>query len=479
MLELVQQLISTLDKNKIVYCHWKSNVNLQKAVSGEDDLDLLVSRNNKCSFETAIRSLNFKPVSSKFIAFPGVSHFYGYDLTGDKIVHLHVYYQVITGSSVTKAHVFNIEEEVLRHRVTDHPLRMPVPQRYMEYVIYMIRLMIKLSSICEHARVCRHLDEIWREIDYLYNGRDDQQIASFLENYFPSITPEFLKNCLVSVKEKKHITSYLLGKKIRWNLHRYRRMSRFNELAQLLFQLFYRTLNKLLLHEKKRFKSGGIMIAIVGADATGKTTICNQIHEWLGENFTAFKVHVGKPPSSLLTFPLNMLVRIMKLCKGKGDMRTSTKKGCKGSSWPLAVRLSMLSFDRMRLTRRFWRKSVSGKIVIFDRYPSSTVGAMDSQRMVPCDVKGLKKLLARWEEHCYSLIPIPDIVFQLHVPVEVAVQRNDMRKKEGKEADEFIRLRHEENSHLSYNGRLVYSIDTSRDYSVVIGQIKKLIWQNL
>jgi thymidylate kinase len=76
----------------------------------------------------------------------------------------------------------------------------------------------------------------------------------------------------------------------------------------------------------------------------------------------------------------------------------------------------------------------------------------------------------------YRRMPEPDLLFYLTVPVDVAVQRNEERIKEGKESEAFLRTRHLENSDLTYKAKEQYIIDTNRDYDDVISEIKHIIW---
>jgi len=477
MLDLVQRLINELNKNNIKYCHWKSNINLNKAISGYDDLDLLVAKKDLSRFESAILSLNFKLAANNFISFPGTKHFYGCDAQTGEIVHLHVYYKIITGPSLTKSYAFDIENMILNNHLVNDPSGMPIPQRYVEFVIYMIRTMTKFARLYEHILASKNIGNVRQEMSYLYNEKDDGKIEFFLQAHFPLLGLKFLKECMSAIIDQNHIRLFYLGKKLCRKIDKYKRLSRCNELTELILQLLYRTSNKLFFHQKKRYPNGGIMIAVVGADATGKTTISNELYCWLSKNFTAHLIHAGKPPSTPLTYLVNLSIRIVKLLKRKG-VRGSIQNDCK-LSLPLAVRLLTLAYDRMKLIRKFWQKSISGDIIICDRYPSANIGVMDSQRMQPTKVRGLKKILASWEQQCYESIPKPDIVLQLYVPVEIAIERNNLRNKTGKENEEFIRLRHKENRHLSYEGGLIYSIDTSQKYDEVIGQLKRILWQNL
>jgi thymidylate kinase len=101
---------------------------------------------------------------------------------------------------------------------------------------------------------------------------------------------------------------------------------------------------------------------------------------------------------------------------------------------------------------------------------------MDSKRLSPRNYVGLKKRLALIENKIYEMMPNPDVLFYLLVPVEIAVKRNEERIKEGKESEEFIRIRHEENKNLIYQAKLNYKINTNRNYDEVIQEIKGKVW---
>ncbi len=71
MYQLSKKLIEKLDKHNIKYCHWKSNLLLNEALDGYDDLDLLVARGDIYRFEMLILSLGFKEASNRNISFYG------------------------------------------------------------------------------------------------------------------------------------------------------------------------------------------------------------------------------------------------------------------------------------------------------------------------------------------------------------------------------------------------------------------------
>ena len=140
MYKLSKELIGILEKNNISYCHWKSNLLLNEALDGYDDLDLLVERKDIYKFEQLISSLNFKEASNSNIGLNAVKHFYGLDIDTGNILHLHVYYQIKTGPSWIKSYRFDFEEYFLENTIY-HESGMKVPAKHIELVIFHLRKM--------------------------------------------------------------------------------------------------------------------------------------------------------------------------------------------------------------------------------------------------------------------------------------------------------------------------------------------------
>jgi hypothetical protein len=101
-LELIAVLCRALDAEGVRYCHWKSNEAIDRSATGENDLDLLVSRSDAERFEGILRRLGFKDVRQpRWKQLPGVYHSYGLDRTG-AFVHIHAHYQLVIGDDMTK-----------------------------------------------------------------------------------------------------------------------------------------------------------------------------------------------------------------------------------------------------------------------------------------------------------------------------------------------------------------------------------------
>ena len=67
MYKLSKDLIDGLKSKSINYCHWKSNLLLNEALNGYDDLDLLVKKEDIHRFEILLHKLGFKRASIIFM----------------------------------------------------------------------------------------------------------------------------------------------------------------------------------------------------------------------------------------------------------------------------------------------------------------------------------------------------------------------------------------------------------------------------
>jgi len=475
MYKLSKDLIESLECDNISYCHWKSNLLLNEALNGYDDLDLLVSRQDIYKFEAMLLKLGFKEASNKYMQLNAVKHFYGYDNESGNILHLHVYYQIKTGPSWIKSYRFDFEEYFLQNTIY-HESKMKVPDKHIELVIFIFRIMLKYSKINEFLLISKEQSRTLKEIDYLLKDMSHEKMRTFLDIYFPNIAEKDIFDYIATIQKGSSVQKYLKSLKLKKQLKRYNIYSLFEEIGKNLFQLLYRVSNKLFFKQKKKLHSSGILIVIAGLDATGKTTITTDLKKFLKKNFTVSLIHFGKPQSTLLTYPVNLIIQILrKKSSNNSNLRSSRKKdGVK--SLLFIVRQIVLAYDRYALIKRYWNKVSNGEIVICDRYKSEDFNVMDSKRLNPQDYTGFKKKLALFENNLYAKMPEPDLLFYLTVPVDVAVKRNEERIKEGKEDEVFLRMRHQENQDLKYKAKLQYSIDTNTDYVNVIGKVKNILW---
>lgn len=487
-LNMIRSLIGELNSNNLRYCHWKSNITLDQTLSGQTDIDLLVHRRDADLFRTILSRLNFRPARSRNDdPFPSVEHYYALDEESGILVHVHVYFQVITGESLTKNFHFPIEEMLLRNTREEDTVRLPTKSA--ELVVFTLRIMLKHTSFVELLLLGRYWNQVKQEMNWLLETDPIDESLSFVGEWLPSINIDLFSDCISAIKTPAPLFRRItLGLRLRSQLRPFARHSVIRAWwsgIQKFTSMFYRRLSGT---PKGMIPgSGGAVIAFVGPEATGKSTLINETRRWLGEHFAVEQIHAGKPRATVLSVVPNLLVPALRsLLPNQRPTRIESKYANNEdaeqsqSVYPLffAVRSTLLAYDRRTLLTRAFGRAANGNIILCDRYPSSSTGAPDSpqlsQVLLPRDQYPIRRRLARIENQLYQEISPPDLVISLSVPLEVAIIRNKTRGKE--ESEELLRLRHAQSSTLNFEKTSVIEINTNQPLEETVLEVKKAIW---
>jgi thymidylate kinase len=493
---LVDSLIDTFNREEIVYCHWKSNIELAQATAGKMDLDLLVDRKSLPQALTILARLGFKTAVARWGAnSPSICHYYGLDPDTKQLIHVHLFSRVLTGESYVKSHVFPFEAMLLENVYYSDRIR--VTSKSAELVLSTLRTFVKYGSLLDLVSLRKQSKRLQAEVHWLQDGSDLSEALSLLRRYCPVIDERLFVKCVDTLNSNSPlIKRMLLAQEVRRRLKVYAKHTFFKRLLAYGQVLWAEVRRRLGTKQKNKvLQAGGAVIAFVGADATGKSTLVAETGRWLGDVFTISVVHTGKPPSSWLTLPVNILLRLARNqgAPSRTDLsKTRTHAGDTGhsqhtsrglSSLLYAFRSAALAWDRRRLAVKVRRCAANGEIVVCDRYPSRVVGAMDSPRLQENPLrKGLLTAiynrLARLEARLYQQIPPPDVVLRLRVSLETAKRRN--RERNGQDGDVYLEARHRQSQEWHMPGtRYVYDIDTEQTLEATIGHVKEAIWESL
>jgi len=489
---LVDCLIDTFNREEIVYSHWKSNIDLAQAQAGQIDLDLLIDRKCLPRAQMILVRLGFKVVVARWGANPpGICHYYGLDPETKQLIHVHLFTRVLTGESFVKSHLFPFETMLLAN--VEYVGRMRVTAKPAELVLFTMRTFIKYGSLADLIMLRRKAKSLQTEARWLQAGADLGEALALIDQSCPVIDKQLFIQCVETLTSDTSLRQRIqLAFQVRRRLAVYAKHTPFNRLLAY-GQLGWAELQRRLGPKQKNkvLQSGGAVIAIVGADATGKSTLVAETKRWLGDVFAAQVIHTGKPPSSWLTAPVNLaLALVRRLSSGKrrtrqaADDASPTQHTFQGrSSLLYAVRSVVLAWDRRRLILRARRRVAAGEFIICDRYPSRTLGAMDSPRLAAEPLKTgtvatLYNRLVRLEKELYDQIPPPDIALKLRVSLETAKQRN--RDRNGQDDEAYLEARHRQSRAWQMPGtRYVYEIDTEQSLVETIGCVKQAIWESL
>lgn len=204
----------------------------------------------------------------------------------------------------------------------------------------------------------------------------------------------------------------------------------------------------------------GIVIAIVGPDGSGKTTLAREIVGALGGSPRAFTSHLGGPAGGTwLTRPLRVVIAGVR----KGLWMTRRAKHSKEAKQRYPAFQAMLdvckALDRMLLAYRCHAGRRAGCLVVTDRYPGKTPGSASGPRRYPRGTRTAARQLHRIEIRIYESIPPPDLVLRLSAPVELTVHRNAIRPQP--KSEQKVRASHEAAELLRFPGVKEIVVDTA------------------
>jgi O-antigen/teichoic acid export membrane protein/thymidylate kinase len=483
-------LVSSLAASGVRYCRWKSSLDLPRVLAGEGDLDLLVARADAGTFLAVAQRHGFLRVVPCFG--PDLAaewHLYGPDAETGRLLHLHVHFALLGADSPLQD---SLEEMVLHHsrpHTTPGLLEgMPVVQPGAEVIAVVLHAMAEYARMSEYRNLAARGGKLRARLRALRATDAADSWRSLLEARLPSVSPVLFAACLAALEEPTSwLRRFRLARQL-WAPFRGGSTSAVQEFLGRAPGL----LRKVCLRPghgggtPKQLPSGGRVIAFIGPDASGKSTLVAETAGWLGKVFRVRVAHLGKPPATWLTLlprlPWAVLRRLAPRLRIGRTEAGSEEGGSRRPGLLFGLRAVLLAWDRRRLARRLSRLAACGWIVVCDRYPSPTVGAADSARLGIAENEGRSgwaAWLARLEYRLYREVPPPDVVVRLSAPVAIAVARNQERRKAGKESDDYIARRHKTFIAPPFAESRVFELPTTKSRAETIQHLRRALWETL
>ncbi len=489
-INLVSRLCRSLEEKCVRYCHWKSNNALDRSATGENDLDLLVSRADAQLFAHILSGLGFKEaeeVPEKRL--PGILNYYGYDREADKLVHVHAHYQLILGHDLTKNYHLPLEREFFKSAFQRDLFK--VPEVELEYIVFIIRMILKHATWDTVLMKQGALSTSEREeLAYLQVRVDHTRIGEILRLHLPSVNASLFDKCVqVHRLGSSTWSRIMIGRELQSKLKAHARRAGPEDTCLRIWRAVSRRIERRVFKRvfKKRLANGGALIAIVGGDGSGKTTATNEIRKWLAKNFETKRVHLGKPPQSWMTIVVRGIVKVGRLLGVFPYLKASLRYNDNLSSrrlfqiFPLLLRETCTARDRYLAYIKAQRFASNGNLVICDRFPLPQIKLMDApvvQRLT--GAKSTHRVilwLQKLENRYYQSIAPPEYLFALKVDPEIAVKR-----KVGQDLGEdpsTIRPRSQEIWVFDWETTPAHVIDTSRPLNEVLSEVKSIKWTEI
>ena len=480
-LELVEQLCLTLAAEGVSYCHWKSNEALDSSMTGDNDLDLLVAREDQGRFLEVLARLGFKAAALPHAReVPAVVHYYGLDAPSGRLVHVHAHYRLVLGDDTTKNFWLPIEQAYLASSAVDRLFPVPAPE--FELAVLVLRLVLKHSSwdAMLQARGGLATSE-QRELEWLQARTDWSRVEVVVAEHLPFLSGVW-PACRRAVQPGSSPSARVRAAAgLAEALAACARRSRWEDTTLRLLRRPAWAARRFLLRRpvRKRLVTGGAVVAIVGGDGSGKSTAVDGLAAWLSRAFVVRRVHLGRPRKSVTTLAVKGALAAGRRVGLFPDLAEPTAPPVGRSTVPSTAWLAwhvLTARDRHRLYTRSHRVAANGGIVVCDRYPLEQLHTMDGPRTAWArDLPGLSRLgraLIDREARYYSAFSRPDVLAVLRVDPEVAVRRKT------DEEEHYVRRRSTEVWNVIWDDTTV-TIDAAQPAASVLADLKTAVWERL
>ena len=483
---IIRHLFASLERKGIRYCHWKSNIRLEEALAAADDIDLLVDQRDADLFHGALLENGFKLAQSRYgIGHPGVFHALGLEESSLELVHVHAYFQIVTGDSLVKSYRLPIERLLLEHTHYLHGVRVPIPEA--ELVLFALRIALKHTAPTEILMANRHYRLTSRELNWLSKAANAEDAEAVCTAWFPSIDSRLFRQILDAIKaDRAVIRRVVVGWRVARRLRGLRRLSPMLAAVSRLWRVLSLLANRLRRRKELVLQTGGLIVALVGPKAVGKSTLSHELANRLRLHLDVLCIHAGKPPPTAVTLLPRLFVPAARLLfsnERAGEYEKPERRRKKQYSLLYVLRMTLLAYDRRKLLGRALQAATAGSIVISDRYPSERVGAIDSgcfdeEALAKCS-SPLKRWLMSLERALSKGWPRPDLLLCLEAPIETTIERDARRlKHDGPDAAAVARRRELENR-PECSGVPVIGIDTSRPLEETVRTVVRAVWSAL
>jgi hypothetical protein len=419
-LGIVRDLVTKLEEGGVAYCHWKSNESLREAVSGRTDLDILFDPEKRMQATAALGAAGFveyETVGHK--SYPGIRDFVGIDPDTGRIVHVHAHFLLVVGETGLRSYHLKLEPQVLRDRQWDEADLIFRSDAANEMLLLLVREAMKLNpdQLKRLQRPDRKPSGAEREFAWLK--------ARVRKEELPPLAAPLLGSEGMAAIEALYAAGMTgeglerLKGVVETRLRGSRRYSPFGVRLALLMRRIIasavrraRSFGMRGLRHRRTLAHGGLIVAFVGPDGAGKSTVSAAVTKELSRKVEVEQVYMGSGRGSAgITRSVLERLRLRKL---GGPFRTL---------WRMA--LAAEKRHRLRKIERWRRK---GKIVVSDRYPQVDVeGYNDGPLLAHLRESRfvLLRRIAGWERRCYSeaLVVAPDIAFRMTIDLDGLARR--------------------------------------------------------
>jgi thymidylate kinase len=485
-------LLDALERAAVPHCHFKSNQHLAAALSGDTDLDLLVARSAGRAAQAVLAAEGFKRFDAGLATgYPAVEDWLGFDGDTGRMIHLHVHYALPVGELHLKSYALPLAGALLETRVRDAETGVATSEPSHELLLLLVRYAMKARGRDRLGALAggRHFrGGALREYQWLMARAEPARVRALAERELGAEVAERVAPLLERAPDLAGLLALrralrrVLAPHRTWSAPEAaaRRLAR--EAVQRVTRRLRRSGVQLPRTFRRRSPIGGVVIAFVGCDGAGKSTVLAEISRWLGWKLDVYSIYFGSGdgPASALRQPLKWARALQKRMRpARPPEQRSRVLVPRRLSFPRALWALVLAREKAGRLRAAERARQRGLAVVCDRFPQSQVlGFNDGPLLTPWleSQSALRRRLARYELAVYQSATrlAPDLAVKLDISPTVAVQRKpDMALEECARRRAAVAA-------LDWGPRCRHLvIDAEQPLATVLLEVKRAIWSQL
>lgn len=490
------ELFSRFGQTGIRYCHFKSNEHLGAGLSGHTDLDILVDRHQAREAELALVEAGFQRFLPS-LGYPSIEDYLGFDYGTGHLLHVHLHYNLVAGEKDLKGYNLGARDALLRTRIVDPASGIFVSEPNHEMLLLLVRSALKirwrdyLAALLGRSRL---RGQTAREFRWLAERTEIARIEAIASRELGARAAELVRDLAAAPPTVWQLRAFRsrAAAALSWDRIYGPVEGRIVRLARAAFRLaggVNARYLRLPLAFRRTHRAGGCVVAFLGMDGSGKSTITAQVRRWLAWKVDVYPVYFGSGvgTASALRWPMKVMVDKFRHTSAVRLLRGSRPGGANRDggnrdrriTWAVALWALVLAREKRSKLRRLHRARSRGMIVICDRYPQVQVAGYNDGPLLGSWLVGgsdLRRRLARWELDNYQRATQlrPDLVIKLDLPPEVAARRKpEMTLEELGRRRQAVRDVH-------YGETCRYAeIDASAPLEKVLLAVKRAIWEAL
>lgn len=468
------------------FVHWKSNGHLAEALSGQTDIDMYGDPSSREAIRNCLRAQDCLQVQSQsWASYPDVEDWLTVDPETGRFIHLHLHFALVTGLRRIKHLRLPWGEALLANAGTSLDPIWPTPTAEMELMILLVRMWAKMPPLKRTfgPRLPRH---VRAELDWLVSRARPEEAARLAAVLLPRADRAAVV-ALISDPPPSDAAVLAVSRSLYDAVKREGALRMPWPLALLRGSLlnlrasFAKQLRKLrpATVTGKRVTGRGLVVAFIGSDGSGKSTLTSEMRNWLRYKLDVHGYYMGSGQGSTrlldkLRHALKAKTRKPKAPKAARAPRVESDMRRKAPGFVRRiVALHQLSAIRAKLRslRQAHRLAQRGSVIVLDRFPQTQFpGIYDGPRLQDgqCFEWAARAEMAAFRETAELA---PDLVVKLMVTPEVGYARKPDHNFE------TLKRKAEITGKLAFPHSQVIEIDATQPLDQVILQAKKAVWR--